>query len=128
VQSGIKRAGTAGPQQEAALRQQAANRPAFTTAEGRADAHPARGCEVNPADLVLNPGKGLDADGGRNPDLATEPRWRRPERLQQGRRRHSHAACAPSQHRSRIRYVFSWAGAIGSSEIADKLAELGVLD
>ena len=91
----------------------------------RADAHPARSCEANVADLLraLNEGKGLDADGGEIPDLAAAP----PGDVfligySKGAADILTLLVRNPSIRSRIRCVFSWAGAIGGSEIADKSA------
>ncbi len=91
----------------------------------RADAHPVRSCEANMADLLraLNEGKGLDAGGREIPDLVATPpsdvfligySKGAPDLLTLLVR---HPAI-----RSRVRCVFTWAGAIGGSELADRAA------
>ena len=91
----------------------------------RADAHPARGCEANVADLLraLNEGQGLDADGGQISPLSAKPPG---DVFMIGYSKGAadlltllvkHPAIRP-----RVRCVFTWAGAIGGSEIADQAA------
>jgi len=91
----------------------------------RADAHPGRGCEANVADLLraLNEGKGRDAKGGVIPDLSATPPG---DVFMIGSSKGAAdiltlLAMHPAV-RSRVRCIFTWAGAIGGSEIADKSA------
>ena len=91
----------------------------------RADAHPARGCEANVADLLraLNEGKGLDASGREVPVLsATPPGDVFMIGYSKGAADLLTLLVRHPAVRSRVRCVFSWAGAIGGSEIADKSA------
>ena len=91
----------------------------------RADAHPARGCEANVADLLraLNEGKGLDASGREIPVLsATPPGDVFMIGYSKGAADLLTLLVRHPAVRSRVRCLFSWAGAIGGSEIADKSA------
>jgi hypothetical protein len=91
----------------------------------RADAHPARGCEANVADLLraLNEGKGLDASGREVPVLsATPPGDVFMIGYSKGAADLLTLLVRHPAVRSRVRCLFSWAGAIGGSEIADKSA------
>jgi hypothetical protein len=91
----------------------------------RADAHPARGCEANVADLLraLNEGKGLDANGREIPDLsATPPGDVFMIAYSKGAADLLTLLVMHPAVRSRVRCIFTWAGAIGGSEIADKSA------
>jgi hypothetical protein len=91
----------------------------------RADAHPARGCEANVADLLraLNEGKGLDASGREVPVLsATPPGDVFMIGYSKGAADLLTLLVRHPAVRSRVRCIFSWAGAIGGSEIADKSA------
>ena len=91
----------------------------------RADAHPARGCEANVADLLraLNEGQGRDVHGDEIPPLSAVPPG---DVFMLGYSKGAadlltllvkHPAI-----RSRVRCIFTWAGAIGGSEIADQTA------
>jgi hypothetical protein len=91
----------------------------------RADAHPARGCEANVADLLraLNEGQGREADGGEIPPLSAVP----PGDVfmigySKGAADLLTLLVKHPAIRSRVRCVFTWAGAIGGSEIADQAA------
>ncbi len=91
----------------------------------RADAHPARGCEANVADLLraLNEGQGLDASGWEIPHAAAKP----PGDVfllgySKGAADLLTLLVGHPSVRPRVRCVFTWAGAIGGSEIADKSA------
>src|SRR5262245_6388920 len=91
----------------------------------RADAHPVRGCEANVADLVraLEKGQGRDPAGVEVPDTDAKPPG---EVFLLG-----YSKGAPDiltmlvqkpQVSTRVRCIFTWAGAIGGSEVADKAA------
>ena len=91
----------------------------------RADAHPARGCQANVADLLraLNEGKGLDATGREIPNLsATPPGDVFMIAYSKGAADLLTLLVMHPAIRSRVRCIFTWAGAIGGSEIADKSA------
>jgi len=91
----------------------------------RADAHPARGCEANVADLLraLNEGQGRDAHGQIIAPLSAVP----PGDVfmigySKGAADILTLLVRHPAIRSRVRCVFTWAGAIGGSEIADQAA------
>jgi hypothetical protein len=91
----------------------------------RADAHPVRGCEANVADLlrVLNEGEGLDAGGNEIPQSDARPPG--DVFLLGYSKGASDLLTLLAMHpalRSRVRCVFTWAGAVGGSEIADGVA------
>lgn len=91
----------------------------------RADAHPGRGCEANVADLLraLNEGRGRDANGGEiAPSAATPPGDVFLIAYSKGAADLLTLLVKQPQIRSRVRCLFTWAGAIGGSEIADKSA------
>lgn len=89
----------------------------------RADSHPMRGCAPNVADLLraVNEGKGLDAVGREIPVSGASP----PDDVMLL----GYSKGAPDiltllvhhpEVKSRIRCIFTWAGAIGGSQVADK--------
>ena len=91
----------------------------------RADAHPVRSCEANVPDLLraLNEGKGLDAGGREIPDaLATPPSDVFLIGYSKGAPDLLTLLVRHPAIRSRVRCVFTWAGAIGGSELADRMA------
>lgn len=91
----------------------------------RADSHPIRGCEANVADimLALNLGKGRDAPGRLIPETAARP----PASAvvlgySKGAPDFLTTLVRHPEIRHSVRCFFSWAGAIGGSEVADDLA------
>jgi hypothetical protein len=91
----------------------------------RSDSHPIRGCEANVADIMraLDEGKGRDATAKLFPDAAARIPG---EVLVLG-----YSKGAPDflttlvkrpEVKSRVKAFFTWAGAIGGSQIADDLA------
>src|SRR5262245_54450391 len=91
----------------------------------RADAHPVRSCEANVADLLraLNEGKGLDAGGSQIPaEDATPPGDVFLIGYSKGAPDLLTLLVMHPAIKARVRCVFTWAGAIGGSEIADGVA------
>jgi hypothetical protein len=91
----------------------------------RADAHPVRSCEANVADLLraVNEGKGLDASGREISDsVATPPNDVFLIGYSKGAPDLLTLLVRHPAIRSRVRCVFTWAGAIGGSELADRVA------
>lgn len=99
----------------------------------RSESHPARSCEANVSDIMraINDGEGSDAKARRIPIRAAELA----ENLfavaySKGAPDLLTALIANPNLKDRFRCIFTWAGAIGGSEVADdvarKLARLGV--
>lgn len=90
----------------------------------RADAHPVRGCEANVSDLMraLEKGQGRTAAGEEIPEADAKP----PGDVfligySKGAPDILTTLVKQPQVSARIRCVFTWAGAIGGSEVADKV-------
>jgi hypothetical protein len=89
----------------------------------RSDSHPMRGCNANVADLLraLDEGKGLDAAGREIPERdATAPGDVALFGYSKGAPDILTLLAQHPELKSRVRCVFTWAGAIGGSEVADK--------
>jgi hypothetical protein len=91
----------------------------------RADAHPVRGCEANVADLMraLEKGQGRTPAGDQIPEADAKP----PAEVfligySKGAPDILTLLIQQPQVSARVRCVFTWAGAIGGSEVADKAA------
>jgi hypothetical protein len=96
----------------------------------RADAHPMRGCDANNADLLsaVNEGRGFEADPGRG---TKENKRNGPPPKDVVLMGYSKGApdilsllVNHPELKDRVRCVFTWAGAVGGSYMADSLYEL----
>lgn len=92
----------------------------------RSASHPARGCEANVADIMaaLNEGKGTDAAAMRIPDAeARAPSDVIALAYSKGAPDLLTTLVKHPELEARVRCVFTWAGAIGGSQVADDLAK-----